>query len=1021
MQQNSKSVNPFPGLRPFTMDESHLFFGREGQSETIVNYLSDYRFAAVTGASGSGKSSLIYCGVTPLLYGGFISQAGSDWEIIATRPGSRPIWNLAKALSKADSENNNTENSQEQKEFYYSLLNRYSLGLTDAIKQAFENKSSNVLLVIDQFEELFRYKENRESMDDQQDDPRAFIKLLVNIIKQTELPVYVVLTMRSDFVGDCSDFQDLTELINKSNYLVPQMKREDYEQVILGPIQVAGAEIEPRLLQELLNSIESNHDQLPVLQHVLMRTWSFWEKNNSGTAPISLRDYMAAGKLENALSLHANEAYNSLNDNDKRLIKIVFKSLTERGKEGKGIRRPVSVQDIADIAQVQPNEIIRVVDVFREPDRSFLTPNHSTQLAPNMVVDISHESLMRVWDKLKLWVDEESSSAQMYLRLVEMSGAYQAGKSGLMQSPDLQLAINWRKIQSPNRAWAKRYHPAYEKAMVYLNTSEKVFKQEEEKKVKIQQRELYRTRRIAILLGVVAVAFLGLMFFAYRQSQEAIAQKERAESYANLIEGEKDEALELSQRQRYELLRERERLDSLQKARQAQVLTSPEEEESYQELLAEVTRRTEELEVSAQQIEEEKQRSEQLAQSAQENVIEAERMSKVEYRKRMLTLSSAVAVKSTQQNNSQLAGLLSYQSYILNRENGGQANHPDIYKALYHSLRQLKGQRYNTLAGHESPINSLAFDAARNLLYSSDEDGTVMRWGFRRANPSPTVILESEINNTAIDLTSDGRWLASGSESGELRLVNTQALSQSPRVIEAHNGRVISVQFVPGRNAVITSGADRVIKYWDLLTNVGTPIITDNAGFNDIDASAKGDVVVCATNNGKLLVWNVATKQKELLYTHSTSIHAVAYGYEGEKIAFGDRSGNLFVLNAITGKVIRQLSAHSSRILDIEFSSDNRQLATSGLDGVMKIWNLDDLNDLPVEIREHESWVKSIAFSPDGNNLLSTSNDGNLIYIWPVKADRLADEVCEYVERQLSEAEWNSYIGADVPYRKVCE
>jgi len=92
--------NPFPGLRPFKVEESHLFFGREGQSEEILTKLSDQRFVAVIGASGSGKSSLIYCGLVPVLYGGFIGDKNSTWKIITTRPGNSPIENLSSAIIK---------------------------------------------------------------------------------------------------------------------------------------------------------------------------------------------------------------------------------------------------------------------------------------------------------------------------------------------------------------------------------------------------------------------------------------------------------------------------------------------------------------------------------------------------------------------------------------------------------------------------------------------------------------------------------------------------------------------------------------------------------------------------------------------------------------------------------------------------------------------------------------------------------------------------------------------------------
>src|SRR6186713_3664454 len=97
-------LNPFPGLRPFKIEESHLFFGREGQSDEVLLKLSKNRFVGVIGPSGSGKSSFIYCGVMPILYGGFLTDASPNWEVVVTRPGAGPIDNLAEALLKNNRE-----------------------------------------------------------------------------------------------------------------------------------------------------------------------------------------------------------------------------------------------------------------------------------------------------------------------------------------------------------------------------------------------------------------------------------------------------------------------------------------------------------------------------------------------------------------------------------------------------------------------------------------------------------------------------------------------------------------------------------------------------------------------------------------------------------------------------------------------------------------------------------------------------------------------------------------------------
>ncbi len=129
MEKNSHQIlnNPYPGLRPFDLGESHLFFGREGQSEVIIKFLSKYKFASITGSSGSGKSSLVHCGVVPLLYGGLIKEAGSKWRVLTTRPGNTPVWNLARSLAKLDTADFKNGNGQDLINYYYSVLRHHAL------------------------------------------------------------------------------------------------------------------------------------------------------------------------------------------------------------------------------------------------------------------------------------------------------------------------------------------------------------------------------------------------------------------------------------------------------------------------------------------------------------------------------------------------------------------------------------------------------------------------------------------------------------------------------------------------------------------------------------------------------------------------------------------------------------------------------------------------------------------------------------------------------------------------------
>ena len=287
----SDEQNPYPGLRPFKFEESYLFFGREGQSEDLLRRLERSHFVAVVGTSGSGKSSLVRAGLLPLLSSGFMPNTGANWRIAIFRPGNSPIHNLAYALVhperiEAAPEDENKESDVGITE---TILRRSAVGLLD---YADSNLASgeNLLVVVDQFEELFRFK--KESGDGKsEDEAAAFVKLFLEATRDKSERVYVVITMRSDFLGDCAQFRDLPEAINDGQYLIPRLSRDQLRQVIESPAKVHGVEMSPVLVTNLLNAIGDDQDQLPVLQHSLMRTWDKWAERENQNSEITYNDY----------------------------------------------------------------------------------------------------------------------------------------------------------------------------------------------------------------------------------------------------------------------------------------------------------------------------------------------------------------------------------------------------------------------------------------------------------------------------------------------------------------------------------------------------------------------------------------------------------------------------------------------------------------------------------------------------------------------------------------------------------
>lgn len=1017
--------NPFPGLRAFGIEESHLFFGRGGQSEVILEYLAYNHFAAVTGASGSGKSSLIYCGLVPILYGGFIVGTGSDWRIIATRPGNQPVRNLADAIADSESQNKRSDSkAQDQsRNIVYALLRRSFQGLVDAVAQMGLKKGENLLLIIDQFEELFRFKENRDNTLTTVNETEAFIKLLVNAVHQRKLPIYVVITMRSDFIGECSHFQELTSLINESNFLVPQMTREDFSQAILGPVAVAQEEIDPQLHQQILNSIVEGTDQLPVLQHSMMRTWEFWKKYNEPGTPIRLRDYEAAGKMENALSMHANEAYELLSDEGKRICKSMFKTLTEKSLDNKGTRHPATIRELADVAQATIEDVEEVVNVFRSRGKSFVTPAENVELTENTVIDISHESLMRVWDRLKGWVDEETNAVQMYLRLSEASSLYQIGKTGLWRPPDLQLALNWKKTQQPSLSWAKKYNPAFEKVMVFLDASEKKFLQEEQNKIKLQRRTLNRTRRFAMFMGITALLFMGLMSYALSKRREALENKERAEKYAAFMEQEKNIAVEEKDVIEVERLRAMIQKDSAEKAEMMALLQLREVREEAEEALDladEATQHSFELERTTQQAQLESQQAQRTAQQAIEDQTRAEQAKAVELRKRMTTTAQTMAIKATQVSNKSLKTLLAYQAYKFNLQYNNGINQPDIYQGLYSVFVAIKGKDYNAFSGHEGAVRSLSFLPSKKIFYSSGADGKIIKWDLNRGSSSSTILQDNNFSNRSLAISSNGRWLACGTGTSTIQVFNLNQSNNTPQIKEGHRGSVVDLEFIEGKDILISIGSDKSIISWNLLTGEKNTIVTHPTRIRTISVSRDGAYVYGGTDDGKLIRWKISDGESKMIYDNKgSSINAIDINNAGSRIVMGDKSGNLIVVDLISGRRLAQVKGHTTRVLDINYSPDDSQIASSSFDGTIRIWNSSKFSESPIIITEHESWVFAIAFSPDGETLVTSSEKGEIFY-WPTRAKYMADEICRFATRNFTDQEWDIYVGMDVPYMKTC-
>jgi len=309
-------------------------------------------------------------------------------------------------------------------------------------------------------------------------------------------------------------------------------------------------------LTRLVNDVGDNPDQLSILQHALNRTWARWQQSENGSGALALSHYEAIGTMAHALDQHAEKAYGELTtDRQRKICEKVFKAITDKGTDARGIRRPTSLGTLCAVADATEAEVIPVLDVFRKPSRSFLMPPIPEKLDADSVIDISHESLMRVWERLKNWTIEEANCAQLYRRLAETAALHEADKASLWRDRELQLAETWYEEQKPTAAWAERYQIGFASALRFLQASKawrdkELQEQEDDRRrqaehekmlalakeqtlrLQVERQSLSRLRRLAAVLSVLFLLAVVAGAAALYQTSVVKKQKRQIEQSA---------------------------------------------------------------------------------------------------------------------------------------------------------------------------------------------------------------------------------------------------------------------------------------------------------------------------------------------------------------------------------------------------------------------------------------------------------------------------------------------------------
>lgn len=940
-------INPFPGLRAFEPPEASQFFGRRQQIDELVQRLEHVQLLVVAGESGCGKSSLVLAGLLNELARPEVA-GDIEWRSVVMRPGNSPIAELASKL--AELYPGGASKDGRRAASLGGRLRLGGLGLIEAVRVARLRESVRVMVVVDQFEELFRF-----AKDTGPDESAAFVKLLLNAAGDPLAPVSVVLTMRTDALGACATFRDLPEAINQGLYLVPRLTREQRTEAIVGPVESRGERIAQSLVQRILNDVSNAPDDLPVMQHALNRTWQKWALSG-GNRKIDLNDYEAAGGAEHALSNHADEAYDSLSEL-KPLVQRVFRALTERTVEGDTNRRPFPFARLCCVVGAPPDQVAKVIERFRRTDTAFVMPRPDEPLSPGRMIDISHESLIRLWARLKDWVEIETKARTGMERLLMDAEAWEKQNGDLLGPHDLEGVDEWLEPTQPNACWVGLGKKSdgvteWDRAQRYLHDSREA----------VKKRANDRRRRRCWIIAA-ALVFV-LILFGWIAREDRLKTKAQAANLASqaLLERDEDPAL------------------------------------SAHLALAAL----------------DKDPDNANADYALRNAVE---QADAAYARKIIPLGEPLVDVSYSKDRATLVVAGEKQVYLLNAANFEKGRPIPIdgyilrawlmagdHWLLVHLgdaliLQPRDGSTHQPLEcpGEDKLVVSVAVSADLDKFALGCRDGQIVQWGLGSDGPHQSAewSLPEDSKNpiTALAFSHDGASLASGDIAGVVRIW-MPSNSKPIKVIErkdqeelnstdGHSKAVTDIAFHPNRSQFLVAGYDdgQAIA-WELA-------LPNMAVTNDRVLKHKRPVKMVRftphdDGNGVLTVSGTDVRLWE--NERSTDprglndwVMDARVSDSGDYIAAASSDGTARVWSSTDPSPVARLRGHRGAVTRAIFlpDSDSRDVLTTSLDGTVRIWALNPPSNV---IGSETRWQLGAAFDPTGHRVVMCGEQSGAKY-----------------------------------------
>lgn len=945
-QQLRDVDNPFKGLRPFRESDAAHFFGREALIQDLLERLTEEnelnRFLAVVGPSGSGKSSVVHAGLVPPLRNGRLP--GSDkWFIVDMTPGTHPFEEVEAALLRIAV--NPPPSLMEQ-------LRADERGLLRAVHRVLPADSDvSLLLVIDQFEELFTLTEDSSVR-------ARFLDSLVTAVMANRSRLRVIVTLRADFVDRPLQYVDFGDLMRQRSAFVLPLSADELEAAITQPVTELGMALEPELVTQIIHDVGDQPGTLPLLQYVL--TELFDQREGS---LLTKAAYDAMGGLEGALGRRADEIYQSLDEAGRAASRQLFLRLTTLG-EGVGdtrrrVRRTELSALVAERGDAQSPNALPFDRVIEEYGRYRLLTFDHDPTSREPTVEVAHEALLEAWGRLRQWLEESRADIRLQRLLASFTAEWLTHnkESGfLLSGSRLEQFKEWR--HGANIALTTD-----ETAFLQASTAQQ--RQQEELEEKRQQREIETAHRLAdaerqraeeqllasqkmrrraiylaVALAVATVFAVAAAAFSRQSVQNAnLAATGKAQALTNLALAE---------------TRENERATAQANA----------ETNEQSAIAAEATAR---------------------AETAARAAAEADALTAKELAERRTEVVTAQLLAAQAKAQADLAYDLALLLGLESRRMAAKLGEAAGFNAEAVLLNTLSANPnlIKILHDHQGEVRGMALSPDGALLATASHDGSVLLWSAETLQSVGDPIVDAGTFLNDVAFSPDGTVLAAAAERGKLTLWDVQTRAPLFDPLAGHDGRVWSVDFSPDGSRLVSSDRDGLIILWDTTTGqeVGRFGDVHAESVRSVDFSPDGSLLASGGDEGVLVIWDVASRTPlyDPLTGHGDIITKVAFAPDGRTVATSSYDRTVWLWDVASGVAIGQTgNVHQDRIWDIQFSADGTLLASASLDGSIIIQELNSGRNLSAPLRGHTNGARTLAFTHDAALLLSGGGDGKI-------------------------------------------